>query len=240
MESKIAQLSKDLHAKVKLKLNNNFDHVASHHITPVIVHEIGNAAADLPVAFVKNSETNDYICVALLGLKDGENLLVENGRWMGAFIPAGYTHYPLSIVPHPDDQSRYSLTIDMASETISEDDGEALFNEDGSESEYLQKRRKALENYYQCAIATREFIRTLAELDLLTEQGFSFEVEGDKRNVTGIHIVDEAKFNQLADEVILDLRKKGYLGAIYAHMMSLKQTQRLVNRIPAREENASA
>lgn len=232
MESKVAQLSKDLHSQVKLKLNNNFEHVAQHHITPVIVHEIGNAAADLPVAFVKNSETSDYICVALLGLKDGENLLVEDGRWVGAFIPAGYTHYPLSLVPHPDDQSKYSLTIDMASDTISETEGEALFNEDGSESEYLQKRRKSLENYYQCAVATREFIRTLNELELLHEQGFSFDVDGDKRSVTGIHIVDEAKFNALPDETILELRKKGYLGAIYAHMMSLKQTQRLVNRIP--------
>lgn len=230
-QSKVAALSAKDHGNLKLTLNKDFSHVAKHNVSPLVVHEIGTAAADLPVVFIKNAKNEDYICVVLLGLKDEENLVVKDGRWDSLFLPAGYTHYPLSLVPMPEDANRYTITIDMAGQTISETEGEALFNDDGSESEHLQSRRKALENYYQAAIATRNFVKELADLDLFEEQGFSFEVEGQKRSVTGVHIINEKKFNELSDEVFLELKKKGYLAPIYSHLISLKQTQRLVGRI---------
>ena len=232
MQSNIAQLSNEAHKNVKLVVNKNFEHVTGHHMTPVIMQEIPRVASELPVAFVKNSQTDDYMCVGILGLKEGENLMVKDGAWQGSFIPAGYTHFPLSLVPYPEDDSKYAITIDTDSNAIN-DEGDALFNEDGSETEYLQTRRKSLETYYKCAIATREFTKTLLDMELLTEQGFSFEMGDDKRNVTGLHIVDEEKFNALSDEQIIDLRKKGYLAPIYAHLMSLAQMNQLVKRIPA-------
>lgn len=231
-QSQIAALNPEVHGKVKLTLNKDFSHLEKHNVSPLIVHEIATAAADLPVVFIKNSNNDEYVCVALLGLKEEENLLVKAGKWDGMFIPAGYTHYPLSLVPMPEDPKRYTITIDMASETISETEGEALFNEDGTESEHMQSRRKALENYYQAAMTTRSFVKELADLELLEEQGFSFDVNGQKRNVTGVHIVNEQKFNELSDEAFLDLKKKGFLGPIFAHLLSLRQTQRLVARIP--------
>ena len=230
MQSTIVQLNNKEHQNIKLTPNHDFTHVASHHVTPVLMQELGRVAADLPVAFIKNSETGDYLCVALLGLKEGENLLVKDGQWQGTFIPAGYTHYPLALVPYPEDAKKYVITIDMASNAVS-DNGDALFNEDGTESEYLQKRRQALETYYKCAIATREFTKTLVALELLEEKGFTIEVGEDKRKVTGIHVVNEEKFNALPDDKIVELHKKGYLGAVYAHMISLSQTPRLVNRL---------
>jgi len=231
MQSQVAQLSNIEHKNVKLSMNTNFEHIANHHVTPVIIQELPRIASDLPVAFIKNAESQDYICVAILGLKDGENLLVKDGKWQGPLVPAGYTHFPLSLVPFPEDNAKYAITIDMASDAISEETGESLFDDEGNETEHLKSRRQALENYYQCAISTREFTKTLVDLGLLEEKGFSFEVNGEKRNVTGLHIVDEEKFNQLSDEALLDLRKKGYLAPIYAHLLSLAQTQRLVSRI---------
>ncbi|MET1256747.1 SapC family protein [Aliikangiella maris] len=231
MQSNLAQLNNKDHKNTKLKVNQNFNHLANHHIAPVIMHEIPNAASDLPVVFVKNSENDDFLCVALLGLKEGENLLVKEGVWQGPFIPAGYTHYPLALVPHPEDQNKYSITIVTDSEAVSESEGEALYDEEGKETEYLSKRRRTLENYYQCAVLTRNFIKMLQDLELLEEQGFSFEVGEDKRNITGVYVVNEKKLNELSDEQFLDLRQKGLLAPIYAHLISLKQTQRLVGRI---------
>lgn len=230
MQSKVAQLSSKEHSNVKLVLNRDFEHIEEHHMAPVIVHEVLSAASDLPVVFVKNGNSGDFLLVALMGLKEKENLLVKDGKWDSPFIPAGLTHFPLSLVPHPEDQSKYSMTIDMSSKAIS-DEGEAIFNEDGTETENLSKRRQALENYYKCAITTRDFIKTVSEYELLEEQTITFEVAEDKRSVSGIFVVNEQKLNDLPDDKYLALRKKGYINPIVAHILSLKQTQRLVNRI---------
>ncbi|WP_444995776.1 SapC family protein [Aliikangiella sp. IMCC44359] len=231
MQSNIAQLSSKDHKNTKLIANKNFKHLEGHHMAPLIAHELPSIAIDLPIVFVKNNQNNEYLCVALLGLKEGENLLVKDGEWQGMMVPAGFTHYPLSLQPHPEDNTKYTITIVTDSESVSETEGEALYSEDGEETEYLKKRRLSLENYYQCAVVTREFIKMLDELELLVEQGFSFEVNGEKRNVTGIHIVDEKKFSQLPDEKVLELHKRGFLASIHAHLISLKQTQRLVKRL---------
>ncbi|MGX5200666.1 SapC family protein [Aliikangiella sp. IMCC44632] len=229
MQSNVVPLSSKEHANVKLVLNKSFEHIKEQHMAPVIVHEVMSAASELPVVFVKNGDTGQFLLVTLFGLQEKENLLVKDGQWDSPFIPAGLTHYPLSLVPHPEDKQKYSMTIDMASNAIS-DEGEAIFNEDGSESEQLATRRQALENYYKCAITTRDFIDTVVKLELLDEQTLSFEVAEQKRSVNGIYVVNEQKLNELTDEQYLDLRKKGYINPIIAHIISLKQAQRLLNR----------
>ena len=42
--------------------------------------------------------------------------------------------------------------------------------------------------------------------------------------------VDEELFNQLTDEQVLSLHKKGFLGWIYAHLMSLGNANQLFER----------
>jgi hypothetical protein len=52
---------------------------------------------------------------------------------------------------------------------------------------------------------------------------------GDRtRNVTGCFVVNEEKLNAFDDATFLELRRRGYLPAIYAHLMSLPQIERLV------------
>ncbi|TQV74615.1 SapC family protein [Aliikangiella marina] len=230
MEPKIEQLNSNQHKNIKLVVNQDFSHVANHHVAPVIAQEIPSLSSDLPVAFIKNSSTGQYLCVAILGFKEEENLLVKDGKWTGPLVPAGYTHHPLSLIPLPEDKKQYTLTIDLASKAIT-DEGEALFTENGEPTEYLEKRRKSLETYYAYAMATDDFTKTLVEMELLEEKQFSFQVGEDKRSVNGLFVINEDKFNQLSDEKFIELRKKGYLAPMYAHMLSLAQIPRLVKRI---------
>ena len=44
-------------------------------------------------------------------------------------------------------------------------------------------------------------------------------------------MIDEKKLNELSDDVFLELRKLGFLTAIYAHLMSLQHTQKLVQKL---------
>lgn len=230
MQSEIAQLNSTQHKDVKLVMNRDFSHIATHHVAPVIAQEIANLSSDLPVAFIKNSQSGQFLCVAVLGFKEEENLLVKDGQWTGPVVPAGYSHHPLSLIPLPEDKTQYTLTIDMASPAIS-DEGDALFDDEGKPTEYLETRRKSLETYYAYALATEEFTKTLVEMDLLEEKPFAFQVGEEKRNINGLFVINEEKFNGLSDEQFIDLRKKGFLAPIYAHMLSLAQISRLVRRI---------
>ncbi|WP_449359356.1 SapC family protein [Alishewanella longhuensis] len=87
---------------------------------------------------------------------------------------------------------------------------------------------------------THNFTEKLKSLDLIKEQVLTLTINGEKRNINGIHMVDDQKLNELSDEVFLELRKQGYLTAIYAHLMSLQHTQKLVQKLAALEEAAKA
>jgi hypothetical protein len=43
-------------------------------------------------------------------------------------------------------------------------------------------------------------------------------------------VINEERLNNFSDQKFLELRQKGYLPAIYAHLMSLVQIEHLANR----------
>ena len=70
-------------------------------------------------------------------------------------------------------------------------------------------------------------MKLLAELDLLAERSLNIDMDDQKINLTGIYFIDEKKLGELSDEKFLDLKKRGFLPVIYAHLMSLNQMRRL-------------
>lgn len=95
------------------------------------------------------------------------------------------------------------------------------------ETEYLENRKKALIAHFEQDQASRNILGFLAEKELLTTQTLTVDVAGEKRNINGLYLIDEAKLNELSDEDYLELRKRGLLGPIYGHLASLNQVNRL-------------
>ena len=76
--------------------------------------------------------------------------------------------------------------------------------------------------------ATSQFCRFLAEHNLFTPLGMQVQ-DGDKtKNISGCYVINEERLGKLSDELFLSIRAKQYLPAIYAHLLSLGQTERLV------------
>jgi hypothetical protein len=77
--------------------------------------------------------------------------------------------------------------------------------------------------------ATDIFIAFLVENDLLqpAQVKLSLGKEGDKK-LNGLYKVDEEALNELSDEEVLTLYKRKYFPAIYAHLASLSQFNRLL------------
>lgn len=230
MATNFQPLNKEAHKNVKIQSISNVQDLAEQHALGVVVQEFALAGNQYPIAFVKD-KSDSFFPVAILGLEQGKNLFVsEDNKWDGMYMPARYTHKPFSVIPNPDDKNLYGIAIDVDSEVVSDSEGEALFNEDGSESEYLEKRKSALMSYVENEQMTKAFVALLVKYDLLSAQNISVKVQGKEYVLNGLNIVDEKKLNALSDEDFLDIRKHGFLGPIFAHLGSMHQVTNLIQR----------
>jgi len=227
MTSPIQALNYDSHKNVKIKRTSNFLHAKDQQVVPLIVHEFSRASAEMPVVFVKNSETGEFQSVALLGLEPKENVFYSEEKWLSSYLPALITHHPFALMPTENDASQLQVILKEDSYLVSEEEGDAIFDDKGNETEYMAKRKNAIGQYYENTHVTKAFVSFLSEKSLLTQQKLSLDLNGKKISVDGIYLVDEKVLNTLSDEDFLVLRQRGYLAPIYNHLSSLHQLNRL-------------
>jgi hypothetical protein len=223
----IVALDSKEHKNLKVRRPSTYEDLAKIHMLPLVVHECTHAASDYPVVFVKNEETNQFQLVALFGLSPGENLFVSDGKWNALYLPAVIQNNPFRLIPDEEKPDQIDFGLDTDSDLVQETEGEALFDDDGNETDYLQERKESLYKYLEHDRITRAFVSLLSELKLLRGRDLTVNVNGKTINIAGIYTVDEAKLNELPDEKFDDLRKRGFLPVIYAHVFSLNQVRRL-------------
>ena len=196
-------------------------------VLPVTVHEFTQLAVDCPVVFIKHAETGQFQPVALMGLSQGENLMLQEGTWLGNYIPGPLRMSPFKLMMLDPKGDMLTVGIDAESSLTSDTEGELLFDDSGELSEFMQKKRKSMEEYFQQGQVTQAFVSLLVEKDLLISQTLSMDFDDEKVRVDGIYLVNEKKLRELDDESILDLNRRGFLQAIHAHLVSLRQATRL-------------
>ena len=57
---------------------------------------------------------------------------------------------------------------------------------------------------------------------------------GERLSLAGFKVIDETRFNQLPSEVVLAWRERGWLGLIYAHLISVNSWTGLIDRLARR------
>ena len=223
----IVPLNADKHASLKLKAGVDVTICKDQHMLPIVVHEFMPASTEFPVVFVKNTETGKFQPIVMLGLQPGENLFMDaDGKWTAGYFPGVMTNFPFKLISSNEDQTKVMLGIDDSCHLLSESDGRALF-EDGKPSELLNKCQSSITSYMEHTQVTEAFAKTLADMDLLVEKTLDMTIADQPHSVNGIYLIDEEKWNALDDEKFLDMRKRGFLPVIYAHMNSLNQLHRL-------------
>lgn len=69
---------------------------------------------------------------------------------------------------------------------------------------------------------TRSMVKELRESGLLIDRAIKINrLDGEDSQITGIQVIDEAKFNSLSGDDFLQLRDKGLLPLIYSHLLSM-------------------
>ena len=166
--------------------------------------------------------------IALLGLKEGLNSYVtEDGHWRAnTYIPAFIRRYPF-VLAQGDDEN-FTVCFDEAYSGWNEDEGRELFAGTGENSDYLNEMIAFLQNFTVEMQRTRQFVTRLQELGLLVPRTLKLtHVSGESFVLKDFLAVDEEAFLKLDDEQVLSLHKAGFLGWIYAHLMSLGNANQL-------------
>jgi hypothetical protein len=217
-------LSIERHGGKSVNLQRRFAFAAETNMVPVNMQEFSRVATAYPIVF---TETAPASSIAILGLRQSQNLFVnDEGTWEGGvYVPAYVRRYPF-IFSTGQEEEQLVLCIDEADELIVDGTGaegtQAIY--EGEEaSEVVKKMLEFCAAFHRQSLATREFVDELEQRDLFRLGTVTISNEtGEQFNLRGFRIVDETKFNALPDDAFLEYRRKGWLAAITAHLISVQ------------------
>ena len=219
-------------AKLKVSRPTHFKFAATTNAIPLLVDEFPMAAAYYPIVFATGPSP---VPAVVVGLKNDTNLFLDQeGRWMnGAYLPAYVRRYPFILMDDPE-QKKFVLCIDEKSDMLSETGEQTLFV-NGEPSEFTQSAMEFCAALRQQGDATDEFVAALKEHNLLIPNDAQIDLrDGTRLQLGGFLVIDPKAFDELPDSIVLQWRKKGWLGLIYAQLLSSHRWQNLVDLLQLR------
>ena len=228
MYKSLVPVNKARHEGKKIKQVQGFGFAADFHIASIMVHEFARASSLYPVVFLEDKEQDSFRPVVLMGMDAGENLFVgADGKWQASYVPAIIRRYPFALAS-TGEEGKYTVCIDEGSELISETEGVPLFNELGEPAEALENVKRYLGELQQMDAFTNEFCKYMVAHNMLTPLNMRVQQADQVKNINGCYVINEERLNGLSVDGFMELRDKRYLPAVYAHLLSLAQIERLM------------
>ena len=229
MTSNIVPLNANIHKGLKVNISKTFSHVENQNMVPLLAFEYLQASTNFPIVFVKQSDTGKFKSVALMSLENGNNVVFTDGKVKTNYVPVNIKRYPFSVgVPSTEDNN-IVLCIDENSALVNDKEGFDIFEADGTPSKTTIDVTNSLNDLVAKDKATDHFIEFLVEHDLIEAAELTVKLgEDGNHKINGIYKISEEALNDLDDEVVLQLYHRKYLPAIYAHLASLGQFNRLL------------
>jgi hypothetical protein len=230
-----AALDSKKHAALGLQTDFGLGFTKNVNAVPVNMIEMPQVCHFYPIAF---SPDENATPVALLGLRDNENLFVDDkNEWASdTYIPAYIRRYPF-IFSEVSGTEQLTLCVDMNPKAVNEKATQKFFEADGKPTQLSQNALEFCKSYHAAAQQTLEFSRALHKSGLLVDRSAEINAGGGRRiNFSGFRIVDEKKLAEMKDEDFMEWRRRGWLPFLYAHLFSGAQWQRLTALLSRRLE----
>ena len=210
---------------------------------PLSFSEFPVACRDYPIAFIAAGSDGNFVAMAVLGLENQQNLFIApDGGWDAAvYVPAYVRRYPFCMTRVTVDGREQPERVACVEKRALNDRGEALYDAKGEPLPPWEERRKLLFEYETDLQRCEEMCREIARLQLL--ETFTMQAvphQGTPLAMTGLYRVAEEKLAALAPEKLQELTQKGILARIYAHLISLANFGRLLDRRTAQVQPADA
>ncbi len=227
-------LSADQHGGLGVKqIAQPFGFLREAHAVPVTVTEFGVAAASYPVIFVGDDRTP----VAVMGVRQGQNLFVDSNGFVNEdyYIPAFVRRYPF-VFAADEASDRLLLCIDRAAPMVS-NQPDVPFFQDGKPTQFTSDAVEFCKEFERQRRATVDFVTILKQMDLFEMKTVAFQPRdasgreaGPQQKVADYWAISEERLNALPPDRYLELRNNGALGACYAHLVSLLNWSKVIQR----------
>ncbi|MFQ6006640.1 MAG: SapC family protein [Woeseia sp.] len=232
-------LNKEDHGKLGLsKVARPYEFIKSIRGVPIVTNEMPTAQKHYPIVF---SDFENPVLIAVVGVIEDVNLFVdEDGHWdKMSYIPSYVRCHPFAFARRPDEQ--FAVVIDRTSAEIS-DKPEVPFFDGDKLSEGIQSRVDFCGHYDVERNRSKEFCEKVKELGLLSGQRAANRPgDGEKEDVIADYVaIDVKKLTELDKDTLQALHKDGSLSAIFAHIFSLENWNRLLFRRALMQKAASA
>jgi hypothetical protein len=200
---------------------------------PLSFTEFAVACRDLPIAFVSGDNGGTYVPMVVLGLENQQNLFVtsENAWAENVYLPAYVRRYPFCMTRVTVDGKEQAERVACVEKRAISDKGEALFDNQGEPLPAWAERQKLLFEYEADLLRSEEMCKVLGDLGLL--ESFTMQAvpnDGTPVAMTGMYRVAEQKMADLPGDKLKELAQNGILSRVYAHLISLSNFGRLLDR----------
>lgn len=225
-------LAKEKHEKFGVKpLDKPFEFMADQHFLPITAPEFGAAAASFPVIFAGD----DRNPLAVMGIRTGENLFVQDGQFTQDFyMPAFARRYPF-VLAGDQANDRFVVCVDQDAGCVTDKDPVQMFFDKGETSTFTQEAFTFLQNFERDRQATQIMIEKFKELDLFEQRDMHFQGQNadgspaERQKIADYFAITEERLRKLDQKTLSEFSENGYLAVAHAHMISLGNWQRLVN-----------
>ena len=239
--AKLVALNNQLHKSLRIDPARGEEQGADLHMVPVVVGEFLKLVVNYPILFSKNAETGQFVCVALMGLEEGENLFWQAGQYDSIYLPLNIVRHPFFVGQDEQSGDDYVMCIDVESDAVAPSHAEALFDDQGQATAYLQNAQGILAELIQGEHLTLEYIKALMEHQLLTPLKLDITyADGATSQVNGLYGIDEARLAELTPDTLAQFQQNGYLQGIYTQLASMGQIYALIERKNRRKAEPSA
>lgn len=236
----LVALDASAHRNLRVLTEQVEEQGADLHMVPVARSEFLKLVVQFPILFSKNADTGQFLMVALMGLEEGENLFWQAGEMQTVYTPLSITRHPFFVGQDEQSGENHVICIDEDSSLLSEEEGERLFNEDGSATALLETAQQRLAQLLDGERDATEFLQTLTELNLLVPLSLDITyADGSVSKINGLYSIDEDKLAALDGDTVASLHRSGYLQSIHTQLASLGQIYALIERKNTRNAQVS-
>jgi hypothetical protein len=233
-------LNNDVHKDLRVNTSRSAQLGDNIMYTMTFPMEFRDIQSCYPIFFCKDPESGQLYPAALLGFEQDQNLFLSDSGWDATYIPLMVRRHPFLIGFQADPDGGEGATkpvvsIDSDSPRLinnaGSEEGEALFNQEGAPSDFLQTSIGALESIHRGLEHNKGFIAALLEHELL--ESFSLEItlnDGSNNQLMGFYTIAEEKLQSLDGDTLAKFNAQGYLQSIYMAIASFARLRPMIDK----------
>ena len=195
---------------------------------PLNASEFEMASKHYPIVFLGKDQ---MFAVAVLGLQDRNVYVDSAGDWAAdTYVPEYLRRYPF-IFGEDENSPQLALCVDTSdAEVVAENADQPFF--DGEEpTPITQQALKFCKVFQEQNMATQHFVEFLKKHDLVVGRQADYgDADGERKPIAEFFGIDEEKLDALPVEPFEEIRRRGYLRPICAHLSSLVNFARVHRR----------